>query len=1542
MDFHLNTKRLLVLGALGFAGSYALHVWMDFPSREGLSREALADAHRPGSETEAEGAVQPDKAPSVADDEEGIAGTEATTSVPAARPPSSGQAAADARDKKTRFPDETVDVRAVPASGILEGVNPAFIQPAAYLDKAPPSEEAVAARLAKARNRAAARQAEAWEWARANGKPVEGEGFELMYLDESGRPVYYETDNRNARISHNVFPLNQLDTQGGSVNLSGFGWKVGMWEQDAPRVTHEEFQDGSGDPRVFYRELGGNADVINNNIENEHATHVLGTMIGNGNVNQDARGMAWLATADAYDWFSDMAELEAAGATVVGQPDKLYVSNHSYGAVSGWKDPRDSLPSVWVWQGFGGDPEDYRFGRYDRKSVQFDAAVRRSPYVLPFKSAGNDRGEIPPPGAEIEFEDASFQTVTGIMGAVPDTPSADGAADGGYDTIPTYGIAKNVMTVGNMHDAVLGDQRFPLVGMVASSGFGPADDGRIKPDVVANGHGVLSAGETADDALKTLTGTSMASPGAAGTGILLQEHYADRLPGTNMRASTLKALMIHTATDVFAAGPDYQSGWGLIDAVAAVEQIDRHPNPVASRHIVENVVSDSITSYRLAFQADVGEPVRATLVWTDPEGDNKIGLDDRTSDLVNDLDLTIRLPDGTLKQAPQLDPDDPTAAAAYNGNSLDNVEMVGGPGDPIIGDFGIYELIVSYKGTLTELIDQYDPVTDTTTPVNGPNPRQVFSLIFQGHDPVDTGTIAEAVDQDNANPALNRVFTVPDDADTTFAYVVVPSSVDGDRADSLNIDDNETAAFESRVSGPVTVLFDWSVSSEPNFDFFQFLVNGTVVEEISGSVGMTTVSHVLPPGDHVLRWQYTKDFSVSEGADFGAIDNLRFNGINEGLDNNDYVFVETARSVANWDIQVTDGGGTVPTGDVARSGDTDPFGVSEIETTIEGPAVVRLRMVQTGDGLLDLNFGNTGGFIRHREGNAWRRYTFQLPEGPQPVRFAYTRLASGSGSGRVDEFEVYPMPVDLDEAANSVPGPGIGRLAIPEEAAPWLSDATDGAPLSGARKDAVSVRSLYTADGDQAGRANLLDLLLVGPGVLSFWWQATGDPSGEFSLLRTSRFSTDFQFAYPGEGPRNFGPIRGGDGWQQVYVEVPAGSHTFRWRYIPGPTEGSAWLDRVNFIQDKFHPARGVDRWSAPWNTLGEGTWFGQFDASTRNRIDSTTHEPISNRQSTSLTTEIQGPKRLSFRWKVSSEQGFDYFRFYLNGEESAAISGQQDWAEVVRELPAGLNILRWAYEKDGSVDNGQDRGWLDEVVILRPDYGITGIRTSGNAAVLNVRKDATAGFFLERSTDLTDWQPAFSANNGMLTPSATNGSFIVPFIQPASYYRIVFRPEISVPVENSSFEEPVVSPNFFVGNFPGWGPLDDGFTTTSVEHIPGFASGGTQHLSIAQDAFLESTAPLEMFHGVHTLLVNIGNRENFTGDFNLTDILFIEDSGTVMGGMRVEGQNSPLNGWLTSPPLSIDAFSGSPDTPKSFRIRFESRFSRGFFDSVQVITEPQ
>ena len=77
----------------------------------------------------------------------------------------------------------------------------------------------------------------------------------------------------------------------------------------------------------------------------------------------------------------------------------------------------------------------------------------------------------------------------------------------------------------------------------------------------------------------------------------------------------------------------------------------------------------------------------------------------------------------------------------------------------------------------------------------------------------------------------------------------------------------------------------------------------------------------------------------------------------------------------------------------------------------------------------------------------------------------------------------------------------------------------------------------------------------------------------------------------------------------------------------------------------------------------------------------------------------MAGPGTLTFWWKVSSEENFDFLRFFIDGvEQSGAIHGEVDWQQRTNLISSGTHTLRWRYEKDSSASEGQDAGWIDEL----------------------------------------------------------------------------------------------------------------------------------------------------------------------------------------------------------------------------------------------------
>jgi len=76
------------------------------------------------------------------------------------------------------------------------------------------------------------------------------------------------------------------------------------------------------------------------------------------------------------------------------------------------------------------------------------------------------------------------------------------------------------------------------------------------------------------------------------------------------------------------------------------------------------------------------------------------------------------------------------------------------------------------------------------------------------------------------------------------------------------------------------------------------------------------------------------------------------------------------------------------------------------------------------------------------------------------------------------------------------------------------------------------------------------------------------------------------------------------------------------------------------------------------------------------------------------FTAENAG--KVSFACRVSSESGYDFLRFYINGTLKDSWSGEAAWAEYTYDVPAGSHTLRWTYSKDGNTSHGSDCAWVD------------------------------------------------------------------------------------------------------------------------------------------------------------------------------------------------------------------------------------------------------
>lgn len=459
---------------------------------------------------------------------------------------------------------------------------------------------------------------------------------------------------------------------------TGAGLTVGIWDAGAVRTTHQEFS------------AGNRVSSIDGGAPHDHSTHVAGT-IGAAGVNADAKGMAPAVLIKSYNWDNDDAEMLGAAAATANDPTKILISNHSYGYGRGWEFENQGNGDKWTWHGGINVPEDAAFGAYNDFARAWDAICYDAPYYLPFAAAGNDREDGPSTGNSIYFPAANGGwTVTTYNPTIH--PATELSLQ--YDTVADYAAAKNVMVVGSVTDAVANAARSLSAASASSfSDWGGADDGRIKPDIVANGHDLYSPiSSNGNNKYGFASGTSMATPGAAGTAILLQDLYKKKNGSQAMRASKLKALMLHTADDLGRPGPDYSFGWGLVNAKAAANVIVQQNTTPASNSLVDATLTSGGT-LQYHYQSAGGQHLRFTIAWTDVEGAAHTGLDDRSAVLVNDLDLRVQSPSGTTLQPFKLDVLNPTANAIAGDNLVDPVEQIYIP----VAEAGEYVVTVSHK-----------------------------------------------------------------------------------------------------------------------------------------------------------------------------------------------------------------------------------------------------------------------------------------------------------------------------------------------------------------------------------------------------------------------------------------------------------------------------------------------------------------------------------------------------------------------------------------------------------------------------------------------------------------------------------------------------------------------------------------------------------------------------------------------------------------------------------------------------------------------------
>lgn len=476
-------------------------------------------------------------------------------------------------------------------------------------------------------------------------------------ISPSGFPLYFETSHGD-----NLFSSIGAESvkSGGTLGLSlyGQGIVVGVWDYAAVLIEHEEFKDETGSTII---EINQNESQT---VEDSHPTSVTSCIIAKGifhDENYDFEGLAPNIDKLIYrDW--DNRDIEVL--INLDANSNFIVSNHSYGF------PIKTSEGTFQYTA-------NEIGVYGDRDKTLDLNANNYPYYLHVTSAGNE-GDLEgyQEGTTIQYQGQEFAK---------------------YDLLTNGALAKNILTVGSISD------QLTLFGTPSPSSFssaGPADDGRIKPDIVARGERipVASAFDSNNSISSTsrnlASGTSFSSPIVTGGLALLQELYKT-YNGLFMHASSLKGLACHTADDVSSwngynniVGPDAKTGFGVLNLEKAAALI--MTNEANQLHIQElELNNEQVINVPIQMNQNT-EPFIATICWNDPA---KIDLS-AAKDLIHDLDLRVTKNDITYFPW-KLDPSNKNQPATKGDNQVDNIEKVEAG-----NEIGAYMVTISHKGQL--------------------------------------------------------------------------------------------------------------------------------------------------------------------------------------------------------------------------------------------------------------------------------------------------------------------------------------------------------------------------------------------------------------------------------------------------------------------------------------------------------------------------------------------------------------------------------------------------------------------------------------------------------------------------------------------------------------------------------------------------------------------------------------------------------------------------------------------------------------------------
>jgi hypothetical protein len=445
---------------------------------------------------------------------------------------------------------------------------------------------------------------------------------------------------------------------------------------------------------------------------------------------------------------------------------------------------------------------------------------------------------------------AACQDVDDFMFSHPDflILFAAGNAGPAGQTVGSPSTAKNGISVG-------ATQRGTAANAMASfSSCGPTSDGRIKPDLTMPGTSIVSARSDTNVASNnctttTMSGTSMASPAAAGMAALVRQYYTDGNYPTGApvvanrftpSAALIKATLLNSTRAMTGTGagpiPDVCQGWGrvLLDDALFFTGQARRLFAVDDPGFAQGAAGQT---KQFTLQVAAGQALRATLVWTDFPSTPAASVN-----LNNDLDLEVTGPTGTFRGNVLTSGQSVTGGTADRRNNVEQVALAA----PVAGSYTITVRAFNVPSSA-----QSFALVVTGGVTTGAAPTTVFSDDFEqdrgwvanpaGTDTAITGAWARANPEDTNSSGPKQLGTTP-----SGSFDLVTGPLAGAAAGDNDIDGGVTSiqspAIALPTSGTLTLSLKFYFAHGTNSsvdDVFRVRIVGATTQTVIQELGST-------------------------------------------------------------------------------------------------------------------------------------------------------------------------------------------------------------------------------------------------------------------------------------------------------------------------------------------------------------------------------------------------------------------------------------------------------------------------------------------------------------------------------------------------------------------------------------------------------------------------------------------------------------------------------------------------------------------------------